>query len=450
MKKLLSLILAAMIALGAFSLAACNSDGAKDQPSGGSTQPKDPPKTEPEKGDDGDTAEDAASLKQSLVERVLATVMECGKCEISLHDVVCTMGDKRAAGDYSVETHFRYADAELCADAFVTQGEGAFALGFLRGDTVCYGTDTWQNVGVAAGEFGELLAAYKGENGPALTRYTSEKGAITMPVSLAVKLAMNLPELTGGMILSETSDGYEMTYDPMGALSMILNELNILMGTVATPQMTVEELLSNQYMDVAFSTLFRGVTAREVTALPFLADYKSMFPDGGDKEFYPYFREIVASESYYAELPMKNRFEGVTRLGDLTLENVLSLTPLTDGEDGEKLQGEALTAKVDALLKEFGGFLNSLNIDPVGAAIDYLYAWFTGETPYCSGEAKMTFSLRFDREKELTAVLLHVTEFDEVSRDGSVTLSGRAEIRLTFDDTYAFADLSDVNTVEAN
>lgn len=467
MKKFLCLALAAAMAFGtAFAFSACDKpdEGSQGQ-TGGTVTGQDPTDTDgpqnegpqdsgtgpqsPTQDPDGVPAVDK-NTRQDLIDSVLASSMESGRVQMSFRDVDCRTDYGTAQGTYDVEAYYLRSEEGFFSDTFLNTDpeQGKYALAFSRGQSVYYANAVWADAGVGSGDFGALLSAYREKDGLHLTAVSSEEEEEPFPTSLAVKLAMNLPRVAGKMTLKAVPGGYEMNYNLVEALKSLMSGLSILMGTKITPQTTVGSVLQSEYIDTMLNLLFEGVQASEVTVLPIAQKYKSMVPPPGEKDFYTYLKDIIASESYYAELPLKSVFEGAKCLGDLTIENILSAAGLVQDEDGKNLEGEELTAKVSDMLRGFNVMLNSLYLDPVGGILDYVYGRYTGGSYQFTGGAAADLTFRFDAGKSFTGVTVRIGELNETSSDESVLFSGKGEIVLSFGGTHEFADLTGIPTVE--
>lgn len=450
MKRWLSFVLAAVMALGtAFAFTACGEkqdgtadDQHTDRPSQGGGNKDDEQEKDPSSG---------KPIKEQLIENVLSATMQSGRLNVVLTDADCRAADKTFTGDHTLDGYFRREGEEITADLFANSdpAQDKYGLMFLRGHELGYANAAWSEAGVERGDFDALLTAYREKEDLTLTAVPADEAdeVAAFPVSLAVKLAMNLPELAGGMTMSAVEDGYTLAYDPIAALKTVINGLSAVTSSMVKPDTEVRAIFGNTFIESSLKTLCHGITASEVTTLPALQKYKSFFPTSTGKDLFTYIKDIIYSESYYRELPFGSRFGSAACLGDLTVKEILSAAELVRDEEGNVPEGETLDKAVTNAIRGFNAMLASIYLDPLGGLLDYFYPGEEGETLQFSGDAKIEVAFRFGADKSFTGVTVEIEQFKETSKDGSVLFSGEAVITLTLGDGYEFVDLEGIRTV---
>ncbi len=401
------------------------------------------------KDDNGDVSADEGTLRRRLVANLLGADMTNGAVRLTAENLSLKKENaEKKGGTYRAEGYFRQTETELCADLYGTHGgsEEGYTLAFIRDGGLYRDARSWQAANVDEGDYDALLSAYSSpESGLSFTvrSITADDGTVmTIPVSLAVKLAMNIPDLTGGMTLKTTEDGYRLSFDPVKAFKMVASSLYIV-SRRTNADTTLNSFLSNPFVDMALKTLFRGVMASEITTLPFFRDFRSYIAAPRDKDFYTYLKDAVSSEEYYDFLPIKKvlRTERAC-LGELTMQDLFTLAGLTKDEEGNELTGQELTARVDQLIGKNRLTLTTLSLDPIGGLFGMLYP--TAGLSF-TGSADVEFALTFGKDEKFKEMTLDVSSFKCESKDGATAYAGDLFAVFTFENSHIYADIGNVD-----
>ncbi len=379
-KKILSLVLSGMLAASAvFGLAACKSqNGGNTGNNGGNGNTNNGNGQSIKPG----TVITDATLKSSVF-AALAEAQPEGLAYSGGLTLSFTQGTETTEQKLSLEgtAHLGKSVAgDLCLSLENEEGL-MYLLGFLRED------GTYGAMGEAEGktvDFAALKAQLKAENDPLIL----EKGEASPAQSVfstpaVVKMLKNLTSLVDGTV-TKTEGGYSLSFDLIKGTSALLDGAKTVAEVIDnTADITLTGLFSQKFFDDTLTSLLKGISAKELSALfPLLPEgWQTTLPEPGNGTAKEYLSELLRSGAFYSSVVGEGEpWTNYRTFGEVPLAEVVSF--LTDGETDlaslrlkqmiEDLKG-SLENKLVTLLFDSFGFGGTVTGENVDLAVEFSF-----------------------------------------------------------------------------
>ncbi len=500
MKKFACLALAAVMALGtAFAFTGCNSGNNGGNNNGGTQSGTEGGNQGGNQGGSqggtqgGNQGENVPSLdgvtQEGLFDSIFETEFKYAQLDIGVEGINYSMDglayveggslDYKAYAGLNGETDF-----DLLMSQNSDNEEAGYDISFIRGQYNYEGYGAWKALGLKEKEYDKLLEAYKTNDALSLRRYTNgsshneaesdgEYGGSNsaaeskaaepevteqpsleemIPVELVTKLLGNLAALVGAPELKAVSGGYELSFDLLSSLDVLVANVAAYLATVKADSKLGALLKDNDsFLVKTVKGLLKGVKASEIIELlpmlPLPSEMLAALPEAGTADAYDYIVALAADEDFAAQAGISEMVEGVTKFEDLTVQDVINLVLMISGSEPSE-EGPDYLALVNTFAAAFkkdlvGSIANIFLFGPSALLTP------DAERSYPITSSKMgdaTVALQFNADKTFKGIALDVEKFTVATPAGtdaddvtSIEAQGTATITLL--DSSPFTDL---------
>ncbi len=446
MKKLLSLVLAAAMAVGTcVGFAGCDFGGNNNSNSGDNGGESNPGGNTP------------GTVTTDTKTELLTNIVNADYRYITM-DVNANVASKTGYDDFSgtvtIGAKIDLSDITAPAIDALVHGSSAesnmYDILLMRGGYVYTTEGAWDDVeGVQAGDFNALFNAYRTSDSLAFERNSIGGNADVAPsdpaglsgvattaaqavpggqisdlpvLPLVIRLAGNLADVLGCEVKT-TSSGYSIDFDIVKAANEIANGLYSILDT-ASADTKVNDIIANAYVTKTLSTLLKGISAQEVlgmlqTMSSDFATIMTILPAPGSQSLFDYLKSVLNDTRLYATLSYGLSESGfalpatATCFGELTLKNIVDLvasigvkTEISSGDaadeeiaEDEPADGAITEEQINAVIEMIKDIVKKQKDDLVGTIAGLIQG---GE-----GEGsvdKIAVSLLFDSSKKFTGI----------------------------------------------
>lgn len=342
------------------------------------------------------------------------------KAEVNVKDVDYTL---ESTAEQTVSVLAYESDGNAYADAFAnassrsvrkpvggeqsTSTNNTYALTFMRGENVYTTSSAWKDHEARPGNFDALLqelkedrAVLKGESSAGES--LDETGELEAFGALATEM---------GAKVMKDGKGYRVTFDIVeGTANIVENLVNIARWHTNSPNVTVGELLEDEYLSSILPALLATQTADSVQGWLVFA-----IEDGFDEWVYSYMPEVRTGESSMAYfnrcLDSAELYARLGGTGKATLRDAQASKLFGDPED--------TLARLNKANRNIEAYL-------LGELYDYKNA--DGNT----GSLAYTFTAKLDQDKKVKSLECELkADMKEISDDGDTTQTGKQTAKAT-------------------